>query len=126
MLLLFRLFPLLLRLFNEGESSVILVDRIESKAQIHSHFCVILRPFLHFQKTLPYIRKSSFQFPVEIARDDNPDIVLLDDIKNVILLIDFREATELVSCKIHQKLYFFRVPFIIFDRKGIERGGFDS
>jgi hypothetical protein len=108
--------------FCEPDSSIILVDAIIGKTQIHRHSGVIPGPFLHLQKALPHIRKGALQLALQIASNYHSDVVLLNYVENVVLLINLRKLPEFVAGKVHQKLHLILGAFVVLDGKSVERG----
>ena len=66
---------------------VVLKYAIVSEAKIKGHCCVVFGLFLDFRKVFSQIREKLFQFPVQIACNDNLNIVFSNDINNILLLI---------------------------------------
>jgi hypothetical protein len=108
------------------ESFVVLIDAIVGKAKIQSHFGVVFGLFLNFRKVFPQIWEKLLQFPIQIASNDNFDVIFGDDVNNVFLLVNLGEVLHFLPGQSHQKLDLFLCSIEILDGKGIERSVFDS
>ena len=111
-----------LRHLAHSDSSVVLMDAIISKTQVHRHSSIALGPFLHFHKALPDIRKGTLELALQIASNDHPYVVLLDDVEDVVLLVDLGELLELVAGEVHEKFDLVFGAFVVLDGEGVEGG----
>ena len=83
--------------FAFGNSLVDFVNTIIGKANKQGHCCIIFCTLFQLCKFLTNIWKFFFQSTIDITSDDNFYVVFCDYFEDVVLLVNLRQALELLT-----------------------------